>query len=94
MVIEMLQRKGQTYRHDLVLVSISSYRYEDTDDGMETAARSVHRKRVRPAATNVPRDWYTYVDRNGFENVVWKFVPQFENLKQLGRELGGNCTIQ
>jgi hypothetical protein len=47
----------------------------------------------------VLRDWYTgnyrqiantklgHVDKNGFENVVSDFAPQFNGLKQLSREI-------
>jgi hypothetical protein len=48
---------------------------------------------------NILRGWYTgiyteiantkrgHMDKNGFENVVAEFVPQFEHPKQLAREL-------
>jgi hypothetical protein len=75
------------------------YGYEGTGAGVETAARYEHRKRARPAAASVLRDWYTgnyrqiantkpgRIDQNGFENIVSEFAPQLESLKPLAREL-------
>jgi serine/threonine protein kinase len=75
------------------------YGYEDTGHGVGTAARGEHRKRTRPTTTSVLRDWYTgnykqiantkldHTDKNGFENVIAEFTPQFESLKQFAREL-------
>lgn len=57
------------------------------------------RKRVRPTSTSRLRGWYsaTYdeirrtkmgdMDKNGFEDIVKEFAPQFESQKQLAREL-------
>jgi hypothetical protein len=28
-----------------------------------------------------------YIDKNGFENVIREFIPKFESLKQLARQL-------
>jgi Fungal protein kinase len=105
MAIEVLQGKGHTYRHDLesffyvFIWMCIRYGYEDTGNGVETAARGEHRKRARPTTTSILRDWYTgnysqiantklgHMDKNGFENVVSEFAPKFEELKKLAREL-------
>jgi hypothetical protein len=76
---------------------------EDTGDGVETAARGERRKRARLTTTSVLRDWYTgncrqiantklgHMDKNGFENVVAEFAPQFESLKQLALSREHRC---
>jgi serine/threonine protein kinase len=60
MAIEVLQRKGHTYRHDLVsffyVFIWICIRYGHKDEGEQ-------KKNARPTTTSVLRDWYTHLSR-------------------------------
>ncbi|KAG9231374.1 hypothetical protein BJ875DRAFT_506723 [Amylocarpus encephaloides] len=97
MAIEVLEGKGHTYRHDLesffyvFLWMCIRYGYAGT-------GRQKSNKPMRPK-TNILRGWYTGIyteiarnkvgdmDKNRFENIIAEFAPNFDNLKQLAREL-------
>jgi hypothetical protein len=99
MAIEVLEGEGHTYRHDLesffyvFIWMCIRYGHDDMDDKLKG------KKWTRLAAISRLRGWYagTYaeiarnklgdIDKNGFEKVIAEFSPQFENQKQLVREL-------
>ena len=100
MAIEVLQGKGHTYRHDLesffyVFTWMCIRHGHDYHDYMDEGQAS----KKGPLATSRLRRWYTgtyaeiadtklgHMDKNGFENVIAEFVPKFEGLKHLAREL-------
>ncbi len=96
MAIEVLQGKGHTYRHDLesffyVFVWMC-IRYGHEDAGHLLV-------KPKPLSTSRLRGWYTgmyseiantkrgHIDKNGFEDIITEFSPQFEDQKPLAREL-------
>ena len=96
MAIEVLQGKGHTYRHDLesfFYVFVWMCIRHNQVAGLEAEKKSRH------SLTSRLRRWYTgtfpeiantkfgHLDKNIFENIVAEFVPNFEALKPLAREL-------
>jgi hypothetical protein len=97
MAIEVLEGNGHTYRHDLesffYVFIWMCIRY-----GYEGTGRQNPKKVMRPK-TNILRGWYTGIyteiarnkvgdmGKNRFENIIVEFLPKFENLKPLAREL-------
>ena len=91
MAIEVLQGKGHTYRHDL-----ESFLYVFT----WICIRYGHEDRkLRQQGTSQLRKWYTgtyadiaaikrgHMDKIRFEDIIMEFAAEFEELKQLAREL-------
>ncbi|KAH6725072.1 hypothetical protein BKA61DRAFT_42781 [Leptodontidium sp. MPI-SDFR-AT-0119] len=75
------------------------YGYEDVGETSGPRRSTAKKTRTRPISTTRLRGWYTGtyaeiarnklgdMDKNGFEDIVAEFAPQFENQKQLAREL-------
>ncbi|KAH8586006.1 hypothetical protein B0O99DRAFT_529559 [Bisporella sp. PMI_857] len=75
------------------------YGYEDVGETSGSRRSTAKKTRMRPISTSRLRGWYTGtyaeiarnklrdMDKNGFEDIVAEFAPQFENQKQLAREL-------
>jgi hypothetical protein len=75
------------------------YGYEDVGEISGPLRSTVKKIRTRPISISRLRGWYTGtyteiarnklgdMDKNGFEDIVAEFAPQFETQKQLAREL-------
>ncbi|KAH8812673.1 hypothetical protein F5884DRAFT_832286 [Xylogone sp. PMI_703] len=97
MAIEVLQGKGHTYRHDLesffyvFIWMCIRYGYGNPGDGKIRKSRSVVTSRLRGWYTGIyseiGRNKLGDMDKNGFEAIIAEFAPQFEEQKQLAREL-------
>ncbi|TEY37182.1 hypothetical protein BOTCAL_0526g00030 [Botryotinia calthae] len=75
------------------------YGYEDIEQDSGPIRSPAKKTRTRSISTSRLQKWYTgtYIeiartklgdmDKNGFEDIIAEFAPQFENQKQLAREL-------